>query len=126
MAQYALYGLLGFFAVFILIHIAILSGLLPFTIVWGSRVKSKRQMIRLEVIAIVVLSILSLIAAGAAGFLPLSMPHLFYQISLWVMAGLFFLNTIGNLLSENAFEKWVFGACTVAMTILSGFSAWNL
>lgn len=126
MPQFALYGLLGFFAVFILIHLAILTGLLPYTIVWGSRVKSKRQMIRLEVFAVVVLLILSLIVAGAAGFLPLSMPFLFYKISLWVMAVLFALNTVGNLLSENAFEKWVFGACTVAMTILCVLSAWYL
>ena len=43
--------------------------------------------------------------------------------ALWVMAGFFILDTLGNLASKNRFERTVLAATTAVLAILCGVVA---
>jgi hypothetical protein len=42
----------------------------------------------------------------------------FVTVGVWVVAGLFALNTAGNLAGRHPVERWGMGALTVALTVL--------
>ncbi len=53
-----------------------------------------------------------------AGYFKLKINPVIIKIALWIMAFLFLLNTIGNLFSENDFEKIAFTPLTLILAIL--------
>ncbi len=52
-----------------------------------------------------------------AGYFKLKINPVIIKIALWIMAFLFLLNTIGNLFSENDFEKLAFTPLTLILAI---------
>lgn len=112
-------GLLTILALVVVFHGLVLVGLIPYEIVWGGRLKSQAQMVRFETISLT-LNLLMLVAVAVkAGFLRLRLPRLLLQTMLWLMVALFLVNTIGNLLSANAFERAVFTPLTLILALFS-------
>jgi hypothetical protein len=54
-----------------------------------------------------------------AGLVKVKMNRLVIRLALWAMAALFLLNTLGNLLSTNEFEKLVFTPLTLLLSLFS-------
>ncbi|HEY1115294.1 MAG TPA: hypothetical protein VGE66_17100 [Chitinophagaceae bacterium] len=102
----------------VLFHLLILTGVMPFDIVWGGRLSSREQMLRFETLSIA-LNLLMLAVVGArAGIIGRNIPPRLITIALWIMAVLFGLNTVGNLLSQNALERMIFTPLTLILSIL--------
>jgi hypothetical protein len=101
----------------VLFHLLVLAGIIPFQIVWGGRLTNRSQMLRFESISIVINLVMLAIVAIRAGWWNVRFHPLFITIVLWLMGALFLLNTLGNLLSINTFEKLVFTPLTLLLAL---------
>jgi len=113
----ASYCILIILSLIVLFHLLVLTGIVPFQIVWGGRLTNHSQMVQFEMISIGINIVMLAAVAIYAGILKLHIKPLLIRIVLWCMCGLFLLNTIGNLLSTNTFEKMVFTPITLLLAI---------
>ncbi len=98
-------------------HLLVISGIIPFEIVWGGRLNDQSQMLIFETVSIAINLIMSSVIGIEGGFLKWNVNKKIIQIALWVMFGIFFVNTIGNCFSNNEFEKLVFTPLTMISAI---------
>ena len=101
----------------IIFHLLIITGVLPSTIIWGGKLQNASEMRLAELVSIAIntlfLTIVSIKVRNPDSRL------LIVQVVLWIMAGLFLLNTLGNLFSLNTFERWFFTPLTLLLSVLS-------
>jgi len=101
-----------------LFHLLVLSGVIPYTITWGGKLRSLTQMRLMEFISLLVNTLLMVVISMKAGYLnPFLRPRAITLI-LWFFVVLFALNTVGNLFAESMFEKLVFTPLTLVSAIL--------
>ena len=100
-------------------HVLVITGLVPPEVVWGGSEKAPAQLIVLEFVSIVVNALMLVIVLIRAGFVQRAISDTTLRILLWVMFAIFVLNTLGNFVSENRFERNVFGPLTVFMALLT-------
>jgi hypothetical protein len=98
-------------------HLFILTGVIDYTIVWGGRLKTEAQMQQFETVSLVLNFIFLVVVCIRMNWLPIQIPRIAVTITLWLMAALFLLNTLGNLASLNSLETWVFTPVTLVLTI---------
>jgi hypothetical protein len=53
-----------------------------------------------------------------SNLIPVILPKIIFTISFWIMAILFVLNTLGNIISKNKYEKIIFTPVTILLTLL--------
>jgi hypothetical protein len=94
-------------------------GIIPFEIVWGGRLTDSAQMIQFEIVSITLNLVMLVTVAIRSEHLNVNINKKIITVALWIMVGLFLLNTIGNLLSSNALEKILFTPLTILLAILS-------
>lgn len=100
-------------------HILVITGLIPYDIVWGGRLESVEAMLKFEAISLTInLIILLVLFLDSKNRIR---PARRYFFKFWhiSMACLFTLNTVGNLLSNNQFEVMVFTPLTLVIALLS-------
>lgn len=119
MKEIAQIGLLIIFSLVLIFHVLVLLKIIPYSIVWGSRLKTDADMYKFEAISLFINTLFILIVLIKSGYISLQINQLVMTISLWVMAGLFALNTLGNLLSKNKWEKIIFTPITILLTVLA-------
>ncbi|MCB2379000.1 hypothetical protein LGH70_15470 [Hymenobacter sp. BT635] len=110
--------LLVIFALTVLFHGLIITGVIPFGMVWGGRLQTREQMLVFETLSILLNGLMLGVVAAWAGRWKVALNPRILRIALWLMAGLFLLNTVGNLLSTSAVEKAVFTPVTLLLTLL--------
>ncbi|PJJ59857.1 hypothetical protein [Hymenobacter chitinivorans] len=103
----------------VLFHLLVLTGLVPYGSVWGGRLRSYGQMVRFEAVAISVNLLLLAVVRAAAGGWGRRVPRLLLRAALWLMTGLFLLNTVGNLLAHTTLERLVFTPLTLLLALCS-------
>lgn len=108
---------------FFVLHLCILIKVIPYKMVWGGKLKTDKDMYRFETFAIFVNFIFIAIVLLHRGILQISMSNNIITIALWIMAALFLFNSIGNFLSKNKIEKWVFTPVTLVMAVCSAILA---
>lgn len=111
--------LLGSLSLFLLFHILVMLGVIPFEIVWGGRLTSRSQMLRSETVSVLVNIVMIAVVAIKAKVINVELPYVFIRVILWMMFLLFLLNTIGNIFSLNKFEQMVFTPVTLVLSLLS-------
>jgi hypothetical protein len=115
----ATYGLLIILSLFVIFHLLILLRVIPFEMVWGGRLKNASQMLSFETVSIVI-NLIMLAGVGVyAGILQLKINPMVIKAGFGIMFVLFLLNTIGNLSSENEWEKMVFTPLTLLLSLFS-------
>ena len=112
-------GLFLLLSLFVLFHLAILLGVVPYGMVWGGRLKSHAQMLSFESVSILANLVMLAVVGVRAGFLRLRVPALVLKTALWIMFVLFLLNTAGNALSTNGLEKLLFTPVTLLLAFFS-------
>ncbi len=112
----ALVGMIGIFALLLVFHLLVITKVIPYGMVWGGRLTSDRDMYRFEAVSLVVNAVFLAVVLVHARVLPLSVPAWVMQVFFGLMAVLFALNTVGNLLSKNTFEKYTFTPITLLLT----------
>jgi hypothetical protein len=108
-------GLLIFVIVF---HLAIITQLIPYTIVWAGKLKTVEEMYAFEAVSLSVNLFLITLLLLKGNYIKHSISDKILNTILWVFVVLFVLNTIGNLMAETLFEKLVFTPLTLLSAIL--------
>jgi hypothetical protein len=90
--------------------------LAPIKLLWGGKIKTIDELLKFEIISLVV-SIFCLIIVLVRSQSLISIFIDFSRVTLWLLFFLFILNTIGNLIAESIFEKF-FALVTLILSIL--------
>ncbi len=117
--RFALNGLIAILSLFILFHLSVMLNVIPFGVVWGGTMKVRSQMLTLETVSIIINILMLAAAVIKAGYLKTGINPVVIRVILWIMFAFFVFNTLGNLLSDNQFEKIVFAPVTLILTIFS-------
>ena len=117
MSHLATYLLPAMLAAVVVFHLLVILKIIPYTIVWGSRLTNDQAMYRFEALSLSINLLFLWIGLVKAGWLAEWWPPITTTIALWAMAALFTLNTLGNLVSKNRFEKLVFTPLTVILAV---------
>jgi hypothetical protein len=113
----ALIGTATLLSLVVLLHFSILAGIIPFELIWGGRLKDHNQMLRFETVSVSVNLVMLAVIGVKAGFLKVQINPKLISVLLWLMGGLFLLNTLGNLFSSNDLEKAIFTPLTFILAI---------
>ena len=103
----------------IIFHLMVLVGIIPYQMVWGGRLQSKSEMISFELVSILMNFLMLAIVVIHAKIVKLKIYPIALKIALWLMTVLFTLNTIGNLLSLNDLERYIFTPLTLLLAVFS-------
>lgn len=119
MVNFAQYGILIILSFLLVLHFCVILKIIPGKIVWGARLKSDKEMYRLEILSIIIniFFLLSILAHADFGLIIFS--KITMTIILWIMTIFFAFNTIGNILSKNKLEQRLFTPITILLTIFS-------
>ena len=99
-------------------HLLVLTGIVPYSIVWGGRLTSVADMRSFELASILVNAVLICTVAVKARHLHRAVSVMVANVVLWIFTVLFFLNTIGNLLAKATIETVVFTPVTAVLALL--------
>lgn len=112
-------GLISIFSLTLIFHLLVLTGIIPYSIVWGGRITNQSQMVVFEAVSIVINAFFLLVILLKSGFFKVQLPEKITNGILWVMVIVFLLNTVGNLLSVNSLEKTIFTPITLLLAVFS-------
>ena len=102
-----------------MLHFIILAKIIPYNLVWGGQLESFKEMHRFEILSIIINSLFVIVILIQANLLATEIPKKIINYALWLMTGLFLLNTVGNSISKNKLEQRVFTPITILLTIFS-------
>ena len=119
MISIAQWGLIILLSLFLVLHFTILLKLIPYNLVWGGRLKSDKEMYRFEIFSILINSLFVIVILVQWNFLTIDIPKKIITYALWLMTGLFLLNTLGNITSKNKLEQRLFTPITILLAIFS-------
>ena len=119
MKKLAHIGLIIVLSLFDVFHILVLTGIIPYTMIWGGRLHDINEMYRMETVSVILNTYFLVIILIDAGLLKLNWPAKLIRYSIIGMALLFLLNTLGNLFSENRLETLLFTPITLVLAALS-------
>ena len=117
--RFAINGLFTILSLVVIFHLLVMLRIIPFEIVWGGRLQDSSQMLAFETVSVIINLIMLAVVGIKAGFLKTRINRMIIKIALWLMVVLFLVNTIGNLFSNNEFEKLVFTPLTLILLIFS-------
>ncbi len=95
-------------------HVLIMLQLIDYKMVWGGKLHSKSEMFQFESISLFVNSIILVILLID---FKRNINRKWIKIVYWILAILFTLNTLGNSLSINFYEKLIFAPITFISSI---------
>lgn len=109
------------YGIFILFHLAVISGILFFNFVpldylWGGRMQTRDELLLFEIISLIIQSVCLFLTLIKAGYLDLAHLEAIAHVGMWILFALFLLNTVGNILAKTNFEK-LFSFVTGILTL---------
>lgn len=114
-------ALIAIFSATIVFHVLIVLRIIPYSFIWGGRLKSDRQMYVFEAFSIILNAVFLLLMMTQAGWFNFPVSAQFIKVLLWIMMILFALNSVGNLFSKTKLERTVFTPVTILITILLAY-----
>ncbi len=99
-------------------HAMVLSGVIPYDIVWAGKLKSYDEMIRFETVSILINSLVLLVFVVKYRLLRSGRSNKIIDIIIWIFALLFLLNTVGNSFSKSTLELVLGTALTLFSAVL--------
>lgn len=112
----AAYTTIGIMGLTIILHTLILTGVIPYDITWGGRLKTHADMIRFETVSVLINITVILIVAAHMRWLPFRIDRRTTRIAMWLMVVMFSVNTLGNIFAQTLMEK-SFGILTLLLAI---------
>lgn len=107
------------FSLILVFHLLVLSGVIPYTIAWGGRLKSEEEMLVFESVSILLNTFMMMVVAARSTFLIVPINRKVITGILWGMSLLFAVNTVGNLFAISNWETIIFTPITAILSILS-------
>lgn len=117
-AKFAAHSIITILSLVVLFHLLVVMNVIPYNLVWGGRLENKTEMLQFELVSIGVNLLMLLVVLVKAGILRVALPPKLLTLALWLMFALFVLNTAGNLLSVNQWEKILFTPLTLVLALL--------
>ena len=99
-------------------HVLVITGVIPYAIVWVGTISNTVDMRKLEVISILVNAFAIFILVLKADYIKHSVPVKILNAIIWLLAVLFSLNTIGNLFAKSGFELYFFTPLAFILSVL--------
>lgn len=121
LAQHVILVLLSLFMV---LHVCVILKIVPYTMVWGGKLKSDREMYRFETLSIALTLLFITMILVHTKYIHIYVPNIILRIFLWTMVAIFLLNTLGNVTSKNKFERML-TPVTIVLTICAMVLAVN-
>ncbi len=100
-------------------HVLILFKIIPYTIVWGGRIKTDIAMYRFETVSLILNALFLIIVLIKSGYINFTIHNKVLNSLFWIMAVLFLINTVGNMFSKNRWERIIFTPLTLLLTLFS-------
>jgi heme A synthase len=113
----AVNGIIIILSSIIIFHFLVLTGVIPFNIVWGGNLTSKTQLYTMEAISIAINTVMLLIILTYCGVIKSSINRKYIIGAIWCMFLLFVLNTLGNLMAKTSLETYIFTPLTSILAI---------
>lgn len=88
----------------VMVHLLILTAVIPYDQVWAGRINSVEEMRAFETVSILVIVFMLIILTVKYQHLRKGKSNKVIDVLIWVFAGYFLLNAIGNLFSESKLE----------------------
>ncbi len=108
-------AILGVLAI---IHLAVLSGVLSMSMVWGGRLQHRSELLLFELFSLVINGVVMLVVAMKSGLVINRLPQRVLQAMLWGSVVLFLLSTLGSFSGIHPLEKWVLGPLAFVLALL--------
>jgi hypothetical protein len=118
----ALKIMIGIFIMVILFHLAVITRLIPYSIVWGGKLKTLEEMFMMEAVSIAINVFLLTVLLLKGNYIRHQLPARLINGILWLFILLFSLNTVGNLMAESLLERLLF----TPLTLISAFLLWKI
>lgn len=116
--RFAINLILSILGILVVFHLCVLSGLIPGDIVWGGKFQNESQLMKFEILSVIINAFMILIVAMKGQYVRIRLPIKLLDIILWLMTLLFMLNTIGNLFANTLTETIIFTPITIILTVL--------
>ena len=111
-------GLIFSLSAFLILHLLIIAGIVPYEIFWGGQMENDAtNMVVMEIIAVAILSVF--IGIAVLNTYNLHKYPLLAKIGIWIVFAYLLLNTAGNLASDTIIEKAVMAPVTFLMSLLA-------
>ncbi len=110
--------MIALLTIVLVFHILVLTGVIPYGIVWAGKISTEAEMRKLEVISILVNAFAILILLLKAGYIQNNISVKILNAVIWFFAILFSLNSIGNLFAKFGFELYFFTPLTFILAVL--------
>jgi hypothetical protein len=111
--------LIVLFALVLVFHLCVLAGLVPQQYVWGGRITSREDLIQKEAVSLLLNAAMLLLCFRQRMLLRAGRSSILLRIVFGLMAVLFAINTLGNLMAEQSLETIIFTPITVLLAALS-------
>lgn len=111
--------LLLIFGLLFIFHLLVLSGTIPYSIVWAGKIKNQKDLVKMEYISLLVLVVAIIIVSLKMGYLNFLPYPTIINIGMWILFAFFVLNTIGNLTAKKPIEQYGFGFLTLVIALLA-------
>ncbi len=102
----------------IIFHLLIIFQFIPYHIVWGGRVETLSQMYQFEAISIGINLLMIFTVFWKCYCVKIKKSSKILDALLWILIGIFVLNTIGNLFAKSSLETTIFTPLTFISAIL--------
>lgn len=103
------------FSCMCLFHILVLTGIIPYTMVWGGSLESQSYIFKMEIVSLLLTIIFLLIVLSRMKSIKMPLGERSLRILLWIVCGFFLLNTLGNIVSVNKWERQIFTPLTLIL-----------
>lgn len=110
-------SLLVLLSLLVVFHSLILAKIIPYKVVWGSRLKTDKDMYRMEAFSTLIMIIFVIVMLHSIQFISLSFLENILPFIYWGMGIVFGVSGLGNALSKSRIEKLIF---TPIAILLSG------
>jgi len=97
--------LIGLLFAVILLHLCVITKIVPSDITWGGRLQNDTEMYVFEAISILVNLFLAWILLMKGQLIKYKFPNQIVNLILWAFFAIFIFNTIGNVFAKTFFEK---------------------
>lgn len=114
--EFATYSMIIILSGVMIFHILVLLQVIPFTIVWGGKLKTLSEMYVFEMVSIIINTFIIGIVTIKAKYINLPISIKIVNGVLYLFMGIMIINTIGNLFAEQSLE-------TIIFTPMTGISA---
>lgn len=110
--------LMGILSCFMVFHLLILLGIIPYSFVWGGLIENTTQMYLFEAVSLIINLLVITIVGIKSGYTKHYLPERIVKLLLWIFLILFALNTVGNLFAQSKLEMLIFTPLTFICTLL--------